>query len=177
MHEASSDGRGDRREAALRGAVIAGVIPGGDPAVVRTAASLAQLFGSPLVIAHVDTSRFVVAPDPDGYEPTNPAQAAGEGTQRMTDALRAEVGTILRDVDVSWSVLGLVGDPGSALHGLAERIDAAMFVIGTRRDDWGEALREFLEGSVAIRLARHQSRPIVVVPTGIAHPWHTHPQR
>jgi nucleotide-binding universal stress UspA family protein len=152
--------------------VIVGVVPNGDPAVIRQAAKLAQSSGVPLVVAHVDTSTYIEAPDPDGYAPSR-SGAATESRRRSTDALRGEVGQVLRDSEIFWSFFALVGDPGAALHGLAERVDASMFVIGTRRDRWGEALREFFEGSVAIRLARHQSRPIVIVPTGAAHQWQT----
>lgn len=84
------------------GAVIAGHIPGGDPAVLRHASALAVATEAPLIV---------------------------------------------------------------------ERTHASMFVIGTRRDEIGAAVREFLNGSVAFRLARHQSRPVVIVPAGVVHPW------
>jgi hypothetical protein len=47
-------------------AVIVGVIPD-QPARVLEAARYAKLFAAPLIVAHVDVTRFVTYEDPDGY--------------------------------------------------------------------------------------------------------------
>ena len=155
------------------GAVIAGHVPGGDPAVLRHASALAVATGAPLIVAHIDTSRVIDAPDPDAAAPGTAISEALRRGRRDLAVVRAEADLALKDSPARWSVLQRVGDPAMALHDLAERTHASMFVIGTRRDQIGEAVREFLNGSVALRLARHQSRPVVIVPTGVVHPWRT----
>lgn len=153
------------------GAVIVGHIPGGDLAVLRQASALAVATGAPLIVAHVDTSRVIDAPDPDGSAPGSVAGEALRRGRRDLAVVQAEADLALTNSPARWTVLQHVGDPAMALHDLAERTRASMFVIGTRRDELGAAVREFLNGSVALRLARHQSRPVVIVPTGVVHPW------
>ena len=72
--------------------------------------------------------------------------------------------TVLSGTGVDWTVVQLVGDPALALRHLADRAEARLIVVGTRRRGFGESVREFLTGSVAARLAHRQSRPILVVP-------------
>lgn len=153
------------------GAVIAGHVPGGDPEVLRRASALAEATGVPLIIAHVDTTRAIDASDPDGYAPTRAVSAALRRGTRDLAVVRAEAGVSLSGSTAAWTVVQVVGDPAIALHHLAERTAASMFVVGTRRAEIGEAVRELLDGSVAHRLVRHQRRPVVIVPTGVAHPW------
>ena len=66
----------------LHGAVIAGVIPDQSTRVLTEAARYAKLMGAPLVVVHVDVTRFVTYEDPDGYVHSAPIDvniAAGEG--------------------------------------------------------------------------------------------------
>ncbi|HOQ21821.1 universal stress protein [Microbacterium paulum] len=145
-------------------AVVVGVIPDQPPRVLKEAARYATLFGAPLIVAHVDITRFVTYADPDGY--VQPASldldiAAGEAQlARVRDAAT----TVLSGTGVDWTVVQLVGDPALALRHLADRAEARLIVVGTRRRGFGESVREFLTGSVAARLAHRQSRPILVVP-------------
>ena len=48
-------------------AVIVGAIPDQPARVLKEAARYAKLFGAPLIVAHVDITRFVTYEDPDGY--------------------------------------------------------------------------------------------------------------
>lgn len=153
------------------GAVIAGHIPGGDLAVLRQASALAVATGAPLIVAHIDTSRVIDAPDPDRSAPGAIVSEALRRGRRDLAVVQAEAELALTDSLARWTVVQHVGDPAMALHNLAERTRASMFVIGTRRDEIGAAVREILNGSVVLRLTRHQSRPVVVVPTGVVHPW------
>jgi hypothetical protein len=54
-----------------RRAVIVGAIPDQPTRVLKEAARYAKLF-SPLIVAHVDVTRFVTYEDPDGYMHTAP---------------------------------------------------------------------------------------------------------
>lgn len=151
---------------ALRGAVLVGVVPGIPTRVVREAGRYAKLLGAPLVVVHVDVTRFVTYEDPDGYVHSAPIDiniAAGENDLAI---VKAEAAKILDGHDVAWSVRQLVGDPAMAMKHLAEQVDARLLVVGTRKRGIGESIREFFTGSVAARLAHRQQRSILVIPLG-----------
>jgi nucleotide-binding universal stress UspA family protein len=151
---------------ALRGAVVVGVVPDLSPRVVKEAARYAALFGAPLVVVHVDVTRFVTYEDPDGYvhsAPIDVSIAAGEGELAI---VQRQTAATLDGREVDWSVRQLVGDPALAMKHLAEQVDARLIVVGTRKRGFGESVREFFTGSVAARLAHRQHRPVLVIPLG-----------
>ena len=89
----------------LHGAVIAGIIPDQPPRVLKEAARYAKLFQAPLVVVHVDVTRFVTYEDPDGYVHSAPIDmniASGE----------TELALERRVVHVIRVVLQLTGDLG-----------------------------------------------------------------
>ncbi len=154
----------DSTDATPRQAVLVGAIPGQPSRVLKEAARYAGLLGAPLVVVHVDVTRFVTYEDPDGYVHSAPLDlniATGEGDlAAVTDAATAA----LAGTGVEWSVRQLVGDPALAMKHLADSTDARLIVVGTRRRGIGESIREFFTGSVAARLAHRQHRPVLVVP-------------
>lgn len=164
--EASEPERDATTDASLHGAVIAGVIPDQSPRVLKEAARYAKLLQSPLVVVHVDVTRFVTYEDPDGYVHSAPIDiniAAGEGElAKVQDA----AASVLGDSGPDWTVRQLVGDPAMALKHFADEIDARLLVVGTRKRGFGESVREFFTGSVGARLAHRQHRPILIVPLG-----------
>src|SRR5689334_23289211 len=96
---------------ALRGAVLVGVVPGISPRVVKEAGRYAKLLGAPLVVVHVDVTRFVTYEDPDGYVHSAPIDinvTAGENDLALVES---EARSILDGRGVNWSVRQLVGDP------------------------------------------------------------------
>ncbi|WP_341995128.1 universal stress protein [Microbacterium sp. LWH7-1.2] len=167
MTDEASEPEGDaRKDESLHGAVIAGVIPDQSPRVLKEAARYAKLFQAPLVVVHVDVTRFVTYEDPDGYVHSAPLDiniAAGEGDlAKVQDAAASVVG----DTGPEWTVRQLVGDPAMAIKHFADEIDARLIVVGTRKRGFGESVREFFTGSVGARLAHRQHRPILIVPLG-----------
>lgn len=147
-------------------AVIVGAIPDQPSRVLKEGARYAKLFGAPLIVAHVDVTRFVTYEDPDGYVHSAPIDmdiASGEAQLAQVRQMAEEH---LAGSGVDWSVRQLVGDPAMAIKHLAEQSDARLIVVGTRRRGIGESIREFFTGSVAARLAHRQPRPILVVPLG-----------
>ncbi|MEI3867846.1 universal stress protein [Microbacterium sp. CCNWLW134] len=165
MSEAESQTAGIDIEA-LRGAVIAGVIPGQSPRVLNEAGRYAQLLRVPLVVVHVDVTRFVTYEDPDGYVHSAPIDiniASGEADMKLIEQAAAAA---LDGHGVDWRVHQLVGDPALAMKHFADKVDAKLLVVGTRKRGIGESIREFFTGSVAARLAHRQRRPILVVPLG-----------
>lgn len=150
----------------VSGAVIVGVVPDQSTRVLAEGARYAKLLGAPMLVVHVDVTRFVTYEDPDGYVHSAPIDmniAAGEGE---LEKVKATAAAFLEGHDVSWSVQQLVGDPAMAIKHLAEQVDAKLLVVGTRKRGIGESIREFFTGSVAARLAHRQPRPILVVPLG-----------
>ena len=167
MTDEASEPEGDATtDASLHGAVIAGVIPDQSPRVLKEAARYAKLLQAPLVVVHVDITRFVTYEDPDGYVHSAPIDiniAAGEGELvKVQDA----AASVLGDSGPDWTVRQLVGDPAMALKHFADEIDARLLVVGTRKRGFGESVREFFTGSVGARLAHRQHRPILIVPLG-----------
>jgi nucleotide-binding universal stress UspA family protein len=152
------------QNATLQKAVIVGIQPGQSPHVLQEAAQYATLFEVPLVVAHVDVTRFVTYEDPDGYVHSAPIDLnVDAGAAEFAD-VQAEAARVLADSDVAWTARQLVGDPALAIKQLANKLDARLIVVGTRKRGLGESIREFFTGSVAARLAHRQHRPILVVP-------------
>lgn len=151
---------------ALQGAVIVGVVPEQPTRVLSEAARYAKVFGAPLVVVHVDVTRFVTYEDPDGYVHSAPIDidisAGGDAFAEVKDT----ASSVLAESGANWSVQQLVGDPAMAIKHFADHVGARLIVVGTRRQGFGETIREFFTGSVAARLAHRQTRPILVVPLG-----------
>ncbi|MFD4958054.1 universal stress protein [Microbacterium sp. NPDC058389] len=164
--EASETGGDDVSDEQLHGAVIVGVVPDQSTRVLKEGARYAQLLQAPLVVVHVDVTRFVTYEDPDGYVHSAPIDlniAAGEGDlTKVRDAATA----VLEGTGVEWVSRQLVGDPAMAIKHLADQVDARLLVVGTRKRGFGESVREFFTGSVGARLAHRQHRPILIVPLG-----------
>jgi len=159
-----NDPHGLDEESVPQGAVIVGVIPEQPDRVLREAARYAALMSAPLIVAHVDVTRFVTYEDPDGYVHSAPIDIDLSTGEAQLEIVRNSAQAVLSDVAVQWSVQQLVGDPALAIKHLADKAHARLIVVGTRRRGFGETIREFFTGSVAARLAHRQSRPILVVP-------------
>lgn len=147
-------------------AVIVGAIPDQPARVLKEGARYAKLLGAPLIVAHVDVTRFVTYEDPDGYVHSAPIDLDIASGEAQFAQVRQAAEEQLAGSGVEWSARQLVGDPAMAIKHLAEQCDARLIVIGTRRRGLGESIREFFTGSVAARLAHRQPRPILVVPLG-----------
>jgi nucleotide-binding universal stress UspA family protein len=167
MSDEASEVAGTAGEAdALRGAVIVGVVPDLPSRVLKEAARYARLLGAPLLVVHVDVTRFVTYEDPDGYVHSAPIDVNVAVGESELAVVRSQAAALLDGYGIDWSVRQLVGDPALAIKHLAESVDARLLVVGTRKRGLGESIREFFTGSVAARLAHRQHRPILVVPLG-----------
>ncbi|WP_298039161.1 universal stress protein [uncultured Microbacterium sp.] len=148
----------------LQKAVIVGLQPGQAPHVLSEAARFARLLSAPLVIVHVDVTRFVTYEDPDGYVHSAPIDLNREAGVADFDDVRAAAASALEGSGLTWTARQLVGDPALAMKQLANTLDAQLIVVGTRKRGLGESIREFFTGSVAARLAHRQHRSVLVVP-------------
>jgi len=152
----------------LRGhPLVVGVTPHQPELVLLTAAAWAAAVGvASLYCAYVDGSRFVSEEYPDGtvlHDAVDPDGVDDEWRWAVVNAL----GTLALCLAAA-----AAGD--RALTHLARAVDAAGFVVGTSAPGAGARLREFVEGSVAVRLTHHQHRPVLVVPLRVVD-WHAHP--
>src|SRR5690606_10565591 len=148
----------------LHRAVIVGMQPDQSPHVLEEAARYAKLLSVPLVVAHVDVTRFVTYEDPDGYVHSAPIDLNIEAGAAEFEQVQAAAASVLEGSGLRWAARQLVGDPALAIKQLAGKLDAQLIVVGTRKRGLGESIREFFTGSVAARLAHRQHRSVLVVP-------------
>lgn len=146
--------------------VLVGVVLGQSAAVVVTAARFAEYFHANLVCASIDAGRVSLGERPDGtvISMSVDPDLADERAEVFASKLEAEITTALEGRHVSWSVLALAGAPAQELSRLAEELDAAMIVVGTREPGFVGSVRQFFNGSIAAHLSHRQHRPVVVVP-------------
>jgi len=154
------------QNAALQKAVVVGMQPGQPPHVLTEAVRYAKLLKAPLVVVHVDVTRFVTFEDPDGYVHSAPIDLNLDAGAAEFEDVQRNAAAMLDKEDITWTARQLVGDPALAIKQLAEKLDAQLIVIGTRKQGLGESIREFFTGSVAARLAHRQHRPVLVIPQG-----------
>lgn len=145
--------------------VVAGVVPGQRPIVVRKAAGLAKLLEGELFVVHVDPGAY--AP-PDGHwaEVDPDASEAGRQGDGFPASLRNEVESLLESAEIEWELVAERGSAVKALSAIAEREAAAAIVIGSREPGLRSRVREAVSGKVCEGLARCQSRPVIVIPQG-----------
>lgn len=151
---------------ALQKAVIVGIQPNHERRVVDEALRFARLLDAPLVVVHVDVTRFVTYEDPDGYVHSAPIDINFDAGAAEFEAVQAAAAEALDDSGITWTARQLVGDPALAIKQLANKLDAQLIVVGTRKRGIGESIREFFTGSVAARLTHRQHRSVLVVPLG-----------
>jgi len=178
---ASHDGHdeesfGDPGNHGLVGPVIVGIEPEEPTRVLVEAARFALDLGTELVCAHVDTARYAIAEHEDGSITSMPLDP--EVPDIRDEIFQPRLEQYVRRELSQWPLrlrfVALAGDPAQALSELAERLDARTIIVGTRRPGFRAGLEAFFTGSIAVRLAHRQSRPVVVVPLephAAAAPW------
>ncbi|MDQ4215328.1 universal stress protein [Microbacterium capsulatum] len=169
MSDNTSSPEGDAQEdelqnARLQKAVIVAVNAGQPPRVLAEGKRYATLLNAPLVVVHVDVTRFVTFEDPDGLVHSAPIDLNVDTGAEEFAQVRSETEAAMAGSGLTWTARQLVGDPALAIKHLAGDVDAQLIVVGTRSRGLGESIREFFTGSVAARLSHRQSRPILVVP-------------
>lgn len=147
--------------------LVVGVVPGQPELVALTAAAWSDALGGvPLYFGYVDTSRIVDEEYTDGtvrHSELDPDQADDSWEERERQ-IRTFLGRVLADHDGPWEFRYLAGRADRALTHLARAVDASAIIVGARHPSSAERVREFLAGSVALHLARHQHRPVLIVP-------------
>jgi nucleotide-binding universal stress UspA family protein len=150
--------------------LVVGVVPGQSELVTATAAAWAiALGGVPLHFAYVDATRIVDQEYEDGtvrHSSLDP-DLADDSWTTVADEFQELLGRLLAEHTSPWDFRYLAGRPDRALTHLARAVGASAFIVGARRPSSTERVREFLAGSVALHLLRHQHRPVLVVPVAI----------
>lgn len=150
--------------------LVVGVVPGQSELVAVTAAAWADALGGvPLYFAYVDQTRIVDEEYPDGtvrHSSLDP-DLADDSWVVVEDQFRDRLDRELAGHKGQWEFRYLAGRPDRALTHLARAVGASAFVVGARRPSSTERVREFLAGSVALHLSRHQHRPVLIVPVAI----------
>jgi nucleotide-binding universal stress UspA family protein len=146
--------------------IVVAVVRHQPAAVLEEAASFARRLGAHLMCATVDPSRITLERRTDGTVLTasiDPDRAE-ESVLEFDPHLKDQVTTALEPLSVPYTLRALAGAPSAELTVLAEEVDALMIVVGTRETGVREAMREFFTGSVAVQLAHHQHRPVLMIP-------------
>jgi len=142
--------------------IVVGVVTGTAASVVEATAGLADHIGAGLVCANVDDSSEKVEEKPDGKVVSRPIDPdlPFEENEEFDPGLRAEIAAVLDAEQVEWSVRALAGGSAQELAGLAEQLDAALIVVGTRESGF--------RGSVEVpqRFGGHSARAPPAPPGG-----------
>jgi nucleotide-binding universal stress UspA family protein len=156
-------------------------VPDQPEEVVLQAAQFAMHFHATLVCASVDVTRYTVEELDDGSVSAFPIDpdAAEVVHEEFDPELHEEIALLLADQGVKWTTRALAGETAHELSRLAEEMDSALIVVGTRHEGFRGGVREFFTGSVAVHLAHRQHRPVVVIPLsptprGTKLPWERH---
>ena len=150
--------------------LVVGVIPGQPELVALTAAAWSDaLGGDPIYFGYSDPERIVDAEYADGtvrHSDIDPDRADDEWEERERE-IRGFLARALADHTGPWEFRYLAGRADRALTHLARAVDASAIIVGAKHPSSTERLREFLAGSVAVRLTRHQHRPVLIVPLAV----------
>lgn len=143
--------------------VLVGIVPGQPPAVLTTAAQYAKAFGTELIVAWVDATRYTAGLWADGSVAFVPYEDKAE-SESDTGWIDDQVGPVLEGLGVRWRVTTGEGEPSAGLCSIADREAVGSIVVGTREPGFRAGFQEFFTGSIAAHLAHRQRQPVIVVP-------------
>lgn len=148
------------------GSIVVGVADDAPDSVVQRAIEFAVAFDAPLLFAAVDVGAYEVTASAFGDVvalPVDPDLPAAREPV-FPPALEQRIAALAGSRGVRWTTTAVAGEPSQQLMAIADEVDAPLIVVGSRRRGaWG-SVREFLNGSIAARLAHRQHRPVVIVP-------------
>ncbi len=144
--------------------LVVGVGPKQTELVARTAAVWASALGSSIVFAYADPSRSVEAEGADStirHVPLDP-DSDDDDWLRTQDCVTTWLKGL--NLEVDWEFRYLAGRADRALTHLARAVDAGAIVVGARPP----SSTRFGKGhTLGQELARHQHRPVLVVPLSV----------
>ena len=133
--------------------------------LIRAAAGLAAALELHLICAFVDPASYLTEWEPEGQRTALSLDPnVNEEADYPASQLQRKLELLLGQPGDTWSFRVLNGDVPKALSRLAENTGASLIVVGGDKP-WSVAwVDRLLEGSVSAFLARHQQRPVLVVP-------------
>lgn len=147
--------------------LVVGIKPGQPDLVALSAAAWARALGGvDLYFAYADPARILEEELPGGYvrhAPLNPDIEDDAWRDRVA-SINAFLDRTLGERDVNWHFRYLAGRADRALTHLARTVDASAFVIGAKEPLGDERLHDLFASSIGLHLARHQHRPVLLVP-------------
>jgi nucleotide-binding universal stress UspA family protein len=143
--------------------VLVGIVPGQPDDVLRVAAEYSRAFGTELVVAWVDATRYTAGLWADGSVAFVPYDASDDG-EIDSAWIDQQVRPTLEASGARWRVVTAEGEPSAALCSIADREQVGSIVVGTREPGFRAGLQEFFTGSIAAHLAHRQRQPVIVVP-------------
>ncbi|MCU6479687.1 universal stress protein [Arthrobacter sp. A2-55] len=148
--------------------VIAGIIPGQNPAVWTRALELAESLSAPLIAAFVDPASYLIEWAP-GNEvlpiSLDPVLDPDDDTAIAAARLKESLGDVAADYSTTWAMRIIGGDPALALGRLAQTVGASTIVIGARRPGIMAKVDELVSGSLMHRLLTTQPVPVLGIPS------------
>jgi len=169
---ASHDGGADPSP---RGAaIVVGVSPDCPDVVITEAARFARDLDARLVFVYAEPSRYPIEVLPSGIVTSMPLDPDVPDVRE--ESFDPELGDRIRTLagGLELELRALAGDPSTQLAQAADDVDARAIVVGTRQPGFRSGIEEFFAGSIAVGLAHHQRRPVIVVPVSPAadsRPW------
>jgi nucleotide-binding universal stress UspA family protein len=156
----------------LSSPIVAGVMPGQDPAVPARAAELALELSAALICAYVDPASYLI--EWNDAEPIVPASLEPVAEPRDEVALavrllRKSLAPTLNPLGIPWTLRLLAGEPALALGRLATSAGASMIVVGSARAGVLARADEVFNGSITLRLLATQQLPVLGVPLRTSH--------
>lgn len=149
--------------------LVVGIVPGQSSLVALTAATWGQAVGGKLYFGYADPTRIVDHEFADGtvrHSPLEPDREDDDWRRRQNN-LQAMLTEILAGSGVSWEFRYLAGRADRALTHLARAVNASAIVVGARQVHGSDRVHDFFAESVGLHLARHQHRPVLVVPLNV----------
>lgn len=137
--------------------------------LIRVAAEFAGDIGASIVFAHAEINSALVEREPASRRTE---QSLHPDVDEEMSGVSAGISQMIESAigidTVRWSLRMLGGDPAKALARLSTELNARMIVVGAPRQGITHRAEDILSGSVGTWLARHQPRPVLVVPEGNA---------
>ena len=141
--------------------LVVGVIPNQPERVVIRACELALQLGTTEVhLAYVNPTLI----DEDGNPEPLDSDSMDASWHDESVSLKTHVMQVAQEHGIHALFHQLEGDPATQLARCAAHHDAVMIVVGTRERGALDVIKEWINGSVAVRLSHMQSIPVLMIP-------------
>ena len=150
-------------ESTAPASIIVGVIPNQPDRVVIEACAFARRLGTAEVhLTYVNPTLI----DEDGNPEPLDSDSMDASWHEESVSLKSHVMQVAQQHGIHALFHQLEGDPATQLARCAAHHDAVMIVVGTRERGALDAIKEWINGSVAVRLSHMQDVQVLMIPLG-----------